>query len=86
MLKILVVNDVFPHINNRTTILFRNIIPILSKKFECDPRTIENRINDLIKGTGLNDLGYGLKKQKIGKEKYFELKKIIPENKQEEIF
>ena len=34
MLKILVVNDVFPHINNRTTILFKNIIPILSKKFE----------------------------------------------------
>lgn len=34
MLKILVVNDVFPNINNRTTIFFRNIMPILSQKFE----------------------------------------------------
>lgn len=34
MLKILVVNDVFPNINNRTTILFKNIIPLLSKKFQ----------------------------------------------------
>jgi len=34
MLKILVINDVFPHLNNRTTIFFRNIIPIISKKFD----------------------------------------------------
>ena len=34
MLKILLVNDVFPHIDNRTTIFFRNIMPILSKKFD----------------------------------------------------
>lgn len=34
MLKILVVNDVFPHINNRTTIFFRNIVPVLAKKLK----------------------------------------------------
>lgn len=34
MIKILVVNDVFPNINNRTTILFKNIIPKLNKKFK----------------------------------------------------
>ena len=34
MLKILVVNDVFPHIKNRTTILFKNIVPIIKKKLE----------------------------------------------------
>ena len=34
MLKILVVNDSFPNINNRTTILFKNIIPKLSEKFK----------------------------------------------------
>jgi len=34
MLKILLVNDVFPHINNRTTIFLRNIVSMLSKKFD----------------------------------------------------
>ena len=34
VLKILVVNDVFPHIKNRTTILFKNIVPIIKKKSE----------------------------------------------------
>ena len=34
VLKILVVNDVFPHIKNRTTILFKNIVPIIKKKIE----------------------------------------------------
>ena len=34
MLKILVVNDVVPHIKNRTTILFKNIVPLIKKKFD----------------------------------------------------
>jgi len=34
VLKILVVNDVFPHIRNRTTILFENIVPLLKKKLD----------------------------------------------------
>ena len=34
MLKILVVNDVFPHIKNRTTILFKNIVPIIKKTLD----------------------------------------------------
>ena len=34
MLKILVVNDVFPHVKNRTTILFKNIVPLIKKKFD----------------------------------------------------
>ena len=34
VLKILVVNDVFPHIRNRTTILFENIVPLIKKKLE----------------------------------------------------
>ncbi len=34
MFKILVINDSFPHINNRTTIFFNNIIPHLSKLIE----------------------------------------------------
>ncbi len=34
VLKILVVNDVFPHIKNRTTILFKNIVPLIKKKLE----------------------------------------------------
>ena len=34
MLKILVVNDVFPNTNNRTTILLKNITEELSKKIE----------------------------------------------------
>ena len=34
MFKILVINDSFPHINNRTTIFFNNIIPHLSKIIE----------------------------------------------------
>ena len=36
VLKILVVNDVFPHIKNRTTILFKNIVPIIKKKLEVN--------------------------------------------------
>jgi hypothetical protein len=34
VLKILVVNDVFPHIRNRTTILIENIVPLIKKKLE----------------------------------------------------
>tara|TARA_B100000029_G_scaffold93926_1_gene84059 strand:- start:13688 stop:15013 length:1326 start_codon:yes stop_codon:yes gene_type:complete len=34
VLKILVVNDVFPHIKNRTTILFKNIVPIIKKTLD----------------------------------------------------
>ena len=34
MLKILVVNDVVPHIKNRTTILFKNIVPIIKKTLD----------------------------------------------------
>ena len=34
VLKILVVNDVFPHIRNSTTILFENIVPLIKKKLE----------------------------------------------------
>ena len=34
MFKILVINDSFPHINNRTAIFFNNIIPHLSKLIE----------------------------------------------------
>ena len=34
MFKILVINDSFPHNNNRTTIFFNNIIPHLSKLIE----------------------------------------------------
>ena len=34
MLKILVVNDVFPHIRNSTTILIENIVPLIKKKLE----------------------------------------------------
>ena len=34
MLKILVVNDISPHIPNRTTILFKNIVPLIKKKLE----------------------------------------------------
>ena len=34
VLKILVVNDVFPHIRNRTTILFENIVPLIKKKLD----------------------------------------------------
>ena len=34
VLKILVVNDVFPHIRNKTTILFENIVPLIKKKLE----------------------------------------------------
>ena len=34
MLKILVVNNVFPHIKNRTTILFKNIVPIIKKTLD----------------------------------------------------
>ena len=34
VLKILVVNDVFPDIKNRTTILFKNIVPLIKKKLE----------------------------------------------------
>ena len=33
-LKILVVNDVFPHIKNATTILFNNIVPLIKKEVE----------------------------------------------------
>ena len=32
MLKIIVVSNVFPHIPNSTTILFKNIVPIIKKK------------------------------------------------------
>ena len=34
VLKILVVNDVLPHIRNRTTILIENIVPLIKKKLE----------------------------------------------------
>ena len=34
VLKIIVVNNVFPHIPNSTTILFKNIVPIIKKKLE----------------------------------------------------
>ena len=34
VLKIIVVNNVFPHISNNTTILFKNIVPIIKKKLE----------------------------------------------------
>ena len=34
VLKILVVNDVIPDIKNRTTILFKNIVPLIKKKLE----------------------------------------------------
>ena len=34
VLKILVVNDVFPHIRNSTTILFENIVPLIKKKLD----------------------------------------------------
>ena len=34
VLKILVVNDVVPHIKNRTTILFKNIVPIIKKTLD----------------------------------------------------
>ena len=34
VLKILVVNDVFPDIKNRTTILFKNIVPLIKKKLD----------------------------------------------------
>jgi len=34
VLKILVVNDVFPHIPNHTTILFKNVVPLIKKKLE----------------------------------------------------
>ena len=34
MLKIIVVSNVFPHIPNSTTILFKNIVPIIKKKLE----------------------------------------------------
>ena len=34
VLKIIVVNNVFPHIPNNTTILFKNIVPIIKKKLE----------------------------------------------------
>ncbi len=63
-----------------------DLIKLLAKQFQCTGRTIENRINDMLKGTGLSTLGYSLQKEKIGKEIYFELKKIVPEIKQEDIF
>ena len=34
VLKILVVNDVFPDIKNRTTVLFKNIVPLIKKKLD----------------------------------------------------
>jgi len=34
VLKILVVNDVIPDIKNRTTILFKNIVPLIKKKLD----------------------------------------------------
>ena len=34
VLKIIVVSNVFPHIPNSTTILFKNIVPIIKKKLE----------------------------------------------------
>ena len=34
MLKILVVNNLFPHMQNSTTVLFKNIVPIIKKKLE----------------------------------------------------
>ena len=34
VLKILAVNDVFPHIRNSTTILIENIVPLIKKKLE----------------------------------------------------
>ena len=34
VLKILAVNDVFPDIENRTTILFKNIVPLIKKKLD----------------------------------------------------
>lgn len=63
-----------------------DLIKLLAQEFDCTGRTIENRINDMLKGTGLSALGYRLKKGKIGREIWFELKKIIPEIQQEDIF
>ena len=34
VLKILVVNNLFPHMQNSTTVLFKNIVPIIKKKLE----------------------------------------------------
>lgn len=63
-----------------------DLFKLLAQEFGCTERTIENRIKEILNGTGLNDLGYSLKKEMIRGKTYFELIKIIPENKQEEIF
>jgi hypothetical protein len=63
-----------------------DLIKLLSQKFDCTSRTIEDIVKDMIKGTGLIALGYCLEKLKISREIYFEPRKVIPTNKQEDIF
>jgi len=64
----------------------KDLVKLLAQKFDCTARTIEDRINDMLKGTGLNTLGYRLVKEKIGKEMYFQLNRVIPKPTQEDIF
>ena len=63
----------------------KDLTKILGQEFKCTTRTIEDRYKDLLTGAGLNTLGYKLKSTKKGKEIYYSLEKILPDN-QENIF
>lgn len=63
----------------------KELLTVLKQEFKCTTRTIEDRLRDLQAGAGLNTLGYQLKKHQLGKEVYFELSQLPPDN-QENIF
>lgn len=71
--------------NFKKPILKQELIKILRQEFKCTSRTIEDRIKDMLAGSGINSIGYELVKTKKGKQVYFEIKKYTTVN-QEDIF
>ncbi len=63
----------------------KDLTTLLKQEFKCTVRTIEDRYKDILAGAGLSTLGYKLKTTKKGKQVYYSLIKILPDN-QEQIF
>lgn len=63
----------------------QDLVRTLRQEFKCTNRTIEDRLRDMLAGAGISSMGYELVKSKIGKQAFYEIKKVKPTN-QENIF
>lgn len=62
----------------------KDLQKLIVENFGTTTRTVDERLKDIQSGIGINSLGFNLRNEKIGREKYYWVEKLPEQSEQED--